>query len=226
MAKKHPEVKMSSDAIANASLAIRSTVLHFDTLEQEAAKRNSMALHEIRKLNRTVKQTAERLCAGERPDAPDAANPQLVQIWKSAELMSHQFDVIEVLANESLLQLPLNGTSEVYRLFDKCVRIYSPPGMVSRLALRAPPGYSGRIRACDKTLSIIPSVLIENALKYSVPNSTVQIELSPISGKCSIRVSNRALGLARLTDAVFKKCDSPGLSDTGGAEDYAAIAGA
>jgi len=63
MAKKHPDAKMRVDAITMAADAIRGSVLHFEMIEQESVQKHSMALHEIRKLNRTVKQSAERLCA-------------------------------------------------------------------------------------------------------------------------------------------------------------------
>jgi len=119
--------------------------------------------------------------------------------------MSRQFDVIELLANESLTHLPLNVSSEVYRMFDKCIRIYSTPGEESRLRLHAPAGYSGRVQVCDKTFSIIPSVLIENALKYSIPGTPINIEVFSKGRKCVVQVSNRAKTSLDASDAVFKK---------------------
>src|SRR4029077_4703726 len=110
----------------------------------------------------------------ESPEDLDNASPDLVKIMKASELMSRQFDVIELLANEELATLPLNSVSEVYKLFDKCARIYQTRS--KRITLDAPQGFSPRVDACDKTFPIIPSVLIENALKYSVPESDVRVK--------------------------------------------------
>jgi len=48
-----------------------------------------------------------------------------------------------MLANESLTELPLNSSIEVYRIFDKCAHIYNSVEGNARIALRAPYGFSG-----------------------------------------------------------------------------------
>jgi light-regulated signal transduction histidine kinase (bacteriophytochrome) len=169
-----------------------------------ASNQQSMALHEIRKLNSKVKQTAERLCRRESPEDTDDASPDLVKILKASELMSRQFDVIELLANEELAMLPLNSISEVYKIFDKCARIYRTASM--RINLDAPAGYYPRVDVCDKTFPIIPSVLIENALKYSAPASEVRVTFSQDGPHTvTVCVSNVSLLAAPLTDAVFER---------------------
>jgi light-regulated signal transduction histidine kinase (bacteriophytochrome) len=172
-------------------------------IELGEVKQYSMALHEIRKLNREVKQTAERICRLMSPDDPDNADPELVKIMKTSELMSHQFDVIEILANETLATLPLNSTSEIYKIFDKCARIYRSERR--RIMLEAPPNYHARVKVCDKTFPIIPSVLIENALKYSA-DLEVRISIQPGGqDKVIVAVSNLARLKAPLTEAVFMR---------------------
>ena len=205
MAKKYPHLKIEFAVVQRAAAAVRAAVEHIYRMESDAAKKQSMALHEIRKLNRTVKQTAERLCALDSPLDPQNADPQLVQIWKSSELMSRQFDAVEVLANESLTQLPVEVPIEVYRIFDKCVRIYRMADSTNRIHIRASPGYSPRILACDKTFSIIPSVLIENALKYSLPDSNVTVEISQLGTNCVVRVTNQSKRDPAFGDIIFKK---------------------
>jgi len=164
-----------------------------------------MALHEIRKLNRTVKQTAERLCRIHSPENPDNADKGLVQIWKSSELMSAQFEILEILANESLATLPLNSQIELYRIVDKCVRIYRPADAPWRIQMQASHGFDAKIAACDKTFSIIPTVLIENALKYSIPGSPILVDIYTDHGKCVLSVANQVAGQKQLGDSVFEK---------------------
>jgi light-regulated signal transduction histidine kinase (bacteriophytochrome) len=179
-AKHHPDLKVSRESVRLAADSLRVAQSRLDDIEHRAAKQQSMALHEIRKLNRTVKQTAERICRNESPSDPDRATKELVSIWKASELMSQQFEVIELLANESLATLPLKNDCEPYRIFDKCARIYRDRW--KDIVLWAPPGFSPSMAACDKTFPILASVLIENATKYALSGTTIKIDFRPIGG--------------------------------------------
>jgi signal transduction histidine kinase len=201
-AKRFPENRVAVSALEKGGTALLAAADRLGQLETEAVKGHSMALHEIRKLNRSVKQTAERLCLKEHPEDPQASNPDLVRIWKTSELMSQQFDIIEILANESLASLPLNSRFNLYKLVDKCVRIYRP-GSDRRIALTAPHPYSPEIQACDKTVAIIPTVLIENALRYSLPGTEVTVSLRPAEGQCLLEVSDLTAANPDLTPKVF-----------------------
>jgi signal transduction histidine kinase len=205
VAKRNIQLRYPVASLERTSRALREAETAAIDLEQEFIEKHSMALHEIRKLNRTVKQTAERMCLKQRPHDPDAADTQLVQIWKSAELMSVQFDIIELLANQTLTDLPLNTPVEVYRIFDKCVRIYRGANESRRITLKAASGYSPRIQACDKTFPMIPTVLIENAIRYSLPDSDITIEIQRAKGHCVITASNLTSINDRLNDSIFQR---------------------
>jgi signal transduction histidine kinase len=205
VAKKNSLLRYPIASLEKTSLALREAESAAISLEQEFIEKHSLALHEIRKLNRTVKQTAERMCLQQRPHDPDAADASLVQIWKSAELMSVQFDIIELLANQTLTDLPLNTPVEVYRIFDKCVRIYRAANESRRISLKAAPGYSPRIQACDKTFPMIPTVLIENAIRYSLPASDITIDIERAKGHCVICVNNLTAMNNRLNDTIFQR---------------------
>ncbi len=205
MAKAHPEAKVSVESVISASEVIMAARRQREAVIDEGIRRRSMALHEIRKLNRNIKLNAERLCQSESPHDPDSARPELVRILKSAEVMSQQFEVLEILANESLATLPLKGVIEIYRIVDKCVRINRPPDSPHRLGLAAPFGFDVRIAASDKTFPIIPMVLIENALRYAVPNTEVHVTLDRTKSGCVLQVMNIAPGDKPLTDEIFQK---------------------
>ena len=157
-----PDNKLSIDRLKQVAQSMYTSYEALERLEESTVKQYAMALHEIRKLNRSVKQNAERYCKSLRPDDPDAADKEIVHIKKCAELMSAQFDAIELLANESLSELPLANTINVYKIFDKVVRIHNLDSD-RRITLRGQYDASPTINACDKTFPIIPSVLVSNA---------------------------------------------------------------
>lgn len=213
-AKRYPFNKIPTAALERAATGLSVAERRVHEAETDVAKKQSIALHEIRKLNGKVKQTAERLCMKESPHDIDAASPELVRILKTSELMSYQFEVLELLANEGLASLPVNTRCELYRIFDKCARIYQPEGSRDRISIRAPHGFSRVAVVCDKTFPIIPTVLIENAIKYSVPDSRTEVDLRPEGDACIISVSSVARGDIQLTPAIFGR----GIRGTSGVE--------
>lgn len=204
-ARQNPRHRISQEAIERARTGLLHAHQRLIEAQIEVAQKQSVALHEIRKLNRTVKQTAERLCRDNSPHDLDNAPPHLVRIWKTAELMSYQFEILELLANESLADLPVKTDSEVYRLLDKVVRIYRPEKEPERLALRSNVTGSLVVRVCDKTFSIIPTVLIENALKHSPKRSIVDVELRTDGDNYRMSVSSYAEADHHITEAVFER---------------------
>jgi hypothetical protein len=205
LAKAYPEIKISTNSLLLGIVGLKTVETTVNKIKLGVLKNYSMAFHEIRKLNRTVKQTAERLCIRENKIKPDAADPELVQIWKSADLMSRQFDIIEILANESLVELPTNSIIEIYRIFDKCVRIYQPSGPIRRIRIWSPTGYYPKLMACDKTFPLIPTVLIENALKYSTDNSGISISIAPDGQYCVVKLSNVAKLNLEICEEIFNR---------------------
>jgi len=188
--KKCAASKISRTDIERSVALLEEMDARIETIESEITKQNAVGLHEIRKFNRTVKQNAERLCLEQVPGSPEKADPRLVNIWKASELMSQQFDAIELLANERLAELPLHSRINVYQIFDKCVRIINSGDAGYRIKIHAPRDYEGTIQACDKTFPIIPSSLLENAVKYSIPNSEIHVVFSSDRGKHIVKVSN------------------------------------
>lgn len=225
VAKHYKENRVYTESAIRAILRLREVARRFQGLEQaaverlesveveatrrlhaledEIAQKHSMALHEIRKMNRTVVQEAERLCSEHSPGNPAQADQRMVNIWKTAELMSKQFDIVEILANETLTRLPVKTPSQVYKIFDKCVRAYQAVRGSRRLFLQAPPSFSPKTLVCEKTFPIIPTVLISNALKYSASNTEVRVMLEPEGRDCVASVISEALGDQVLDEKIF-----------------------
>jgi hypothetical protein len=168
LAKAYPVLKYSIQAVRKMVDFLLNVGVQLNQLRSDTIRSQSFSLHEIRKLNRTIKHEAERLCSAHSNTDPELADPQLVKIWKSSELMSAQFDVIELLATRELFNFPTNCEMEIYKLVDKCVRIYRPANRPNRLTIRAPYGFHAKIAAYDKTIQIIPTVLIAGLSQFCV----------------------------------------------------------
>ncbi|HEY5536090.1 MAG TPA: ATP-binding protein [Ignavibacteria bacterium] len=198
-AKKYPDNKYSRENITYLNSILHSVIDHLDTKEKEIFENYSKALHEIRKYNRTIKQISEVLLKN------DNENQNLLRIFKASELMSKQHDIIEILASDSLLKLELKSNCEVYKIFDKIRKIVDSK---NQIRIKAPTDYHPVVRACDMTFPIIANVLLNNALKYCVYGSEIDVEIikhGENNNKCLIKVVNEIAMSMDLTDEVFKK---------------------
>lgn len=204
-AKAFPETKIAFEAVRRLSQALVAAEDDRIFSIAEQLKKYPSALHEVRKLNRTIKQEAERLCRAQRPNNPDAADASLVSIWKSSELMTYQFGILELIANETLAELPRKTPSEIYRIFDKCARIYELTATDKSLTIDLH-GDSPTAMVCDKTFPIVPTVLIENAIKYSVREEviTIRVRAESKENTCKISVSNISPKAPALSDILAK----------------------
>ncbi len=198
-AKKYPNNKYSRENITYLNSILYSIIDGLDNKEKEIFENYSKALHEIRKYNRTIKQISEVLSKN------DNDNQDLLRIYKASELMSKQHDIIEILANDSLLKLELKSNCEVYKIFDKIRKIVDDKRQIK---IKAHLDYHPVVKACDRTFPIIANVLFSNAIKYCVSGSDIEVEIlkhGEENNACIVKVTNEIPMNMELTDEVFKK---------------------
>lgn len=206
LSKSHPNKKISVRSVIGIAENTAQTINKLREIEKGVAAQQSMALHEIRKLNRTVKHTAERLCA-QIDDFDNSIKEQVESIFKAAELMSGQFDVLELIANEDLANLPCATVSEPFRVFDKLARIYRQGNTLSNIRLVCQ-SYYPKVLVCDKTFPILASVLLSNATKYSLAGTEITVDFLPLAGspnRVKIVISNIANDHPGLDRRIFEK---------------------
>lgn len=205
-AKRFPSKKLDLQAVNTVINGLAGALAAVKRVEDDTVQRHSAALHEIRKLNAKIKQNAERLSQDIGEARKDARlTERALRIWQASELMSKQFDVMEILANHDLTTLPLKSLIEPYKIFHKVSKVYEDPDQRNPVVLKANPGYHPRIHASDKTFPIIPTVLIHNAEKYASPGSDIKVYIEPQDGYCRIRVENLSRGQQLLENSIFRQ---------------------
>jgi signal transduction histidine kinase len=203
-AKAYPDNKVPVARIESIAKELLRALKAYLDFETTAYRQAAMAIHEIRKLNAVVKQTAERLGqSGRMPSEED-----LLRIRKTSDMMSQIFTAIHVLADESIAKLPMNSRSEIYKLIEKVLWIYTPETSEVGVSFHSlPRGYSGPVNACDVTLPLIPSALIQNAFQYATPGTTIDVVVAQAEDcrSVEVRVSNQCRRHSLLDDRVFDK---------------------
>ncbi len=184
MAKRFPETKVARgdiDAIVGFFREVEK--LRADAV-QEAAKVFPQAFHELRKLNGAVLQHAER----EMKDHGETRG--LRSIKSAAELMRNNFDILEALSNiEGMRALPSDATINVYDLVykTKCVLEERASSRKMQITLT---GVRAIIRGSQKSFPIVPAVLLENAIKYGNPGTTIMAEVVVTGSKTILVIEN------------------------------------
>ncbi|MFZ2657505.1 MAG: ATP-binding protein [Victivallales bacterium] len=197
LAKAEKNHKISIVAIGDISKLLKKYDELIEKNEKEALMNYSNALHEIKKLNRTVKQEAERMTN---------ESESFLKIFKASEMMSRQFEIVEILAGEeNLTTLPMSSHPiDVYKLFDKCARIYDSQNIVlSHPNVHGE--YHPKIYMCEKTFPIIATALITNAQKYSKKGTEIRIVFEKQGNNCVVRINNTCTGSLHLPAGIYLK---------------------
>lgn len=153
------------------------TVQDLRRQEHEELSSRLHALHEVRKLNQTVRVVTERLCERASPKDPHDAPPDLVRAWKASILMSMHMDALDILANPTITQETPAKQQVLYKVVDKVVRIYQPIAREKKIDLVLIGTSVGRAKLDDRTIHIVPSAFVENAIKYSSHGTRVEVKV-------------------------------------------------
>ena len=206
-AKRNPSSRVSPDTLGRASESLRVAQARLDAADDEAARNYSKALHEIRKYNRTVRHAAERLLLKDGETRLGDVGRELRNIEVAADLMSRQFDIIQALAQDELLTRPLDGKGKLKGFAAKIVHVLREANRDRDIYLNAEPqDYDPTIAVSDFSFPILVSVLVDNALKYSLTSSYVEVRVVQVSrSECRLEVLNLTKPGVTLTDDVFRR---------------------
>jgi signal transduction histidine kinase len=189
LAKKYPENKCArSEAEALVEFYRLLDVEKANSLQQQATI-FPQAFHELRKLNAAVLQTAEKEL---REHSESRA---LKSIMSAAELMRNNFDILEALARvERMSEMPLDSTINLFDLTYKTRCIYEQRATSRGINLVQQNGDRALIRGSQKSFPIVPAVLIENAIKYSVGGTRIDIYIRAEAKHAVLQVLNQTDG--------------------------------
>lgn len=186
LGKKYPESRVSRQSVqAVATIAAEIEKSRADAVA-EGAKVLPQAFHELRKLNGTIIQHAERaigIYGDER---------SLLSIKGAAELMRNNFDILEALSNiEGMRSLPLDGTVNLYDLAFKMKRIYQDRAAAREISIFVD-GVRAVVKGSQKSFPLVPAVLLENAIKYGTSPGHIRVDVEINGQRAQLVVKNES----------------------------------
>lgn len=184
MAKKFPAIRVARSAIEGSIAFFRETEKLRAAAVQEASQVLPQAFHELRKLNAAVLQHAEK----ELRDTKETRS--LLSIKSAAELMRNNFDILEALSNiEGMKALPSEPSINLFDLVYKTKRVYEERATARHMLIHVD-GVRAIVSGSQKSFPIVPCVLIENAIKYGKPRTSIEANIATIGNKAILAVEN------------------------------------
>jgi len=178
-AKEYPHNRVWSDAVTTWIRNVEEILKDGDVEREEEFSRRLDALHEIRRFNQIIKTNMERACEKESSTGdPDDAPVQLVRAYRASSLISLQLDALDLLANPASAMSFSPRPWVFYRTVDKLVRIYRVIADSRDVRIRLSGTSLSHAAVDQRTIHIIPSVFIDNAVKYSKAGETVEVHVS------------------------------------------------
>jgi K+-sensing histidine kinase KdpD len=130
-------------------------------------------------------------------------------LYHSLRLISSQLGMIDVIMNPESISFGSKREINVYKLFDKVRILFGHLSEKKRdidIEIVNPNDRYVRNSMCYDSIEFIPLILLDNALKYSAPFSTIEIELTQHYNKVKIKVKNIGpLVSDENTEKIFEK---------------------
>lgn len=190
-AKTFPSHRVARTHILDQANSLVAMEIEWGRIQEETRRKLPQALHELRKLNAIVKQSAERL-ATNQARLDDAEN-----VAGAAQLMSNIFEIVEALTNIEDIRIAVTQNLEFIAVFDlayKTKKIYGVRAKLKPIHIRVSGDDSVGVLGSKKYFPLILQVLLENAIKYGVKDSLIEINISAERSNAVISVKNATVG--------------------------------
>jgi light-regulated signal transduction histidine kinase (bacteriophytochrome) len=112
-------------------------------------------------------------------------------LYNSLELITSQLGMVDVIINPKSIEFGRKKTINLYRLFEK-IKILFGHLTTKKNDISINLIAEGRIKdcICFESIEFLPLILLDNALKYSVANSNIEIKLEQSYNKVKVIVKN------------------------------------
>ena len=121
----------------------------------------------------------------------EALTPVELTIVKTVELLQARIALMPLVANPAAASFGRKRKTPIYRVCDRIVRILSPSAAAKGILLYLT-GKSFSAPDCYDSFDIIPLVLLDNAIKYSLSKQPVDITINdgPGIGEVTVEISS------------------------------------
>lgn len=169
-----------------------------DTLAREN-KALGTALHDLKHLisalMRTVETNDVRIATEEIPSETwqtEIMRRTIKSVYNILGVVKSQISMSDYILAPEATDFTQEVEIDIYKLFEKNVYIYNTLAEMQKKTIRisAPYGYVKAIRVLKENFVLLPGVLLQNAIKYSLDDTETVVEVTQQRGQTKISVNS------------------------------------
>lgn len=125
-------------------------------------------------------------------DKLEGSDDSIKELYHALNLITSQLGMMDVIINPASITFGTKKTINIYKLFHKISILFKhlTDKKNVQIELTNEKGAYIRDSNCYESIEFIPLILLDNALKYSAPQSTIKIEISQLFNRVRIKVKN------------------------------------
>jgi signal transduction histidine kinase len=185
--------ELSVHQIRQWVLSASDAAVAFGAAVERAVNTSLGTFHDVQTSVTSIIRSGERLVSQATGTTYDEKFGNLSEtqqtLIKAAELLNARLKLMPLLANPAAAAYGQLRSRRVYPLVDSLIRVLRPVAASRnvRLNLR---GHSLNSRTAFDSFDTVPLVLLENAIKYSLPNETVDIEINDVPSGVRVAITS------------------------------------
>ncbi len=147
-------------------------------------------IHEVRSINTDIYNAVYRLKQDLQEDGyiHQRYLNTVRNIEELSKILKTRTDVLDVVSNPALLKAA-RSLIPIYRAFDRVIRSLTPTASSENVRLQLTGSSTGRVDGIA-LFDVIPYLMIQNAIKYAPPNTSVEIHFSENSDRVHVHLSS------------------------------------
>ena len=173
--------------------ALKRVRPHYDSAVEAKAKDAVHALHDIKSLIASIMKTSEEWISeqsGSSIDEQFQHSPEhLRKIYQSCRVLESLLLITDILANPEVAKFGKRRLISIYDVLFLLTKIHEDKAQRSNRTIKLR-GNSQKSAWLYSSFIVIPHVLIDNAIKHSVPSSEIYVRVSDLHGGILVVISS------------------------------------
>lgn len=200
---------VNKDSVQLFSNKIYDIENHINTRILETTEKNFSMFHDFKTsmsiLFNCTQDIINKLPGNSFIDKLDSSDKSYKDLYNALELITSQLSMIDVILNPKSIEFGKKKRINLYRLFEK-IKILFGHLSNKKNDITINIIAEGRVKDCYcyESIEFIPLILLDNALKYSVSDSEIEIKFEQRQDKLKVIVKNMG-PLVKNEDKIFDK---------------------
>lgn len=174
-------IKTNQEAIETL---VSRTMRSYSEVENQLINILRSSIHEVRSINTDIYHSA----LGANNNGGVATNKALKNIVALSGLLKERTDFLDAISNPLMLSIR-GGKSDIYRMFDKVIRSLYASSIQKSVRIRLSGDTKGRVEGIQ-LFSVIPYLMLQNALKYAPRNTEITVNLQEDDDTIYVKTSS------------------------------------